>query len=129
MKSGILWVFGVCAAASLIMIAMALYLWGAAEIRANPIEVLFLTVIGAVWLIIATCVFPWLGLSLSEDVLERRNVAALVALCGALIAVALIYAGGSIGEGLSYLNNFFSAGLAAAGLLVLWILLELGAKV
>jgi len=60
--------------------------------------------------------------------LERRNVAALVALCGALMAVAIIYAGGSLGEGPSYLNNFFSAGLGTAGLLVLWILLELGAN-
>ncbi len=111
------------------MIAAALHLWGAAEIRADPGEVCFLTFVGAVWLIVATKLFSWLGLSFHGDVVERRNVAALVALCGALMAVAVIYAGGSLGEGPSYLNNFFSAGMGTAVLLVLWILLELGANV
>jgi hypothetical protein len=40
----------------------------------------------------------------------------------------MIYAGGSFGEGPSYLNNFFSAGLGTAGLLVLWILFEISGK-
>ena len=41
----------------------------------------------------------------------------------------MIYAGGSIGEGPSYGNNVFSAGLGTAALFALWVLLELGAKV
>jgi hypothetical protein len=122
-------VYGVCAATSLIMIAVALHLWGAAEIRADPGEVCFLTLAGAAWLWVATKLFSWLGLSFSDDVVGQRNVAALVALCGAVMAVAILYAGGSIGEGPSYLNSVFSAGLGTAGFLVLWILLELGAKV
>lgn len=46
-------------------------------------------------------------------------------MCGAALAITLIYAGGSLGEGPSYFNNFFSAGLGSLGLVVLWILLEL----
>ena len=129
MRSTFLLLFGVCFTASLISVAAALHLWGAAEIRADASEVFFLTFAAAIWLVLATKLFSWLGLSFQDDVVERRNVAAFVAICAALIATAIIYAGGSIGEGPSYLNNVFSAGLGTAGLLVLWVVLELGAKV
>jgi uncharacterized membrane protein YjfL (UPF0719 family) len=129
MNSSMRWVFGFCVAASLIMTAVALHLWGAAEIRANAGEVLFLTFGGAVWLTVATKLFPWLGLSFRDDAVERRNIAALVALCGAVVAVAIIYAGGSLGEGPSFMNNFFSAAVGTAGWFALWILFEFGAKV
>jgi hypothetical protein len=129
MKRNISWISGVCVASWLVMVGVALHLWGAAEIRANPGEVLFLTFTGAIWLMFALKVFPWLGLSLADDVIERRNLAALVSLCGATTAVAILYVGGSSGEGPSYWDNFFSAGLGTAGWFVLWIFLELGAKV
>src|SRR5437660_427704 len=109
MNSSMRWVFGVCVAASLIMTAVALHFWGAAEIRASAGEVIFLTFFGAVWLMIATKLFPWLGLSLRDDAVERGNIAALAALCGAVVAVDIIYAGGSLGEGPSFMNNFFAA--------------------
>jgi uncharacterized membrane protein YjfL (UPF0719 family) len=129
MNSSIRWVFGVCVAASLIMIALALHLWGAAEIRADGSEVFWLTVVAAIWLVLAIRLFSWLGLSLHDDAVERKNDAALVALCGALMAVAIIYAGGSVGEGPSYLNNVFSAGVGTLVLFALWILLEIGGNV
>ena len=129
MNSGARWLFGVCFAANLLMIAIALSSWGAAEIRANGGEVLFLTGAGAAWLGIATLLFSWLGLSLRDDAGERKNIGALVALCGSLTGVALIYAGGSVGEGPSYSNNAFSIGLAALGFFGLWILLELAGGV
>jgi uncharacterized membrane protein YjfL (UPF0719 family) len=129
MNSGLSWVFGICVATCLVMVGVALHLWGAAEIRANPGEVLFLTLVGAVWLMFAVHLFSWLGLSLRDDVVERRNVPALVAFCGATTAVAIIYAGGNIGEGPSYWDNLFSAGVGTVGWLVLWMLLEIGAKV
>jgi uncharacterized membrane protein YjfL (UPF0719 family) len=129
MNISIRWVFGVCVVASLVMVAVALHLWGAAEVRANEGRPLFLTMIGTFWLVFAIKLFSWLGLSYRDDVVERGNVAALVALCGASVAVAILYAGGSLGEGPSYWDNFFSAGLGTAGWLVLWIFLELGAKV
>jgi uncharacterized membrane protein YjfL (UPF0719 family) len=122
-------IFGVCLGGSLISIAVALHLWGAAEIRANSGEVIFLTIAAAAWLLVATKLFSWLGLSFHDDAVERKNVAALVALCGALIPLALIYAGGSIGERPSYLNNVFSAGLGTVGMIALWVMLELGANV
>src|SRR5690242_19107708 len=118
------WAFNLCVAVSLLSMAAALHRWGAREIRSNIGEVLLLTFIAAVWMILATTLFSWLGLSFRDDVIERNNNSALVALCGALLSVSIIYIGGSLGEGPSYLNNFFSAGLGTAGLLVLWVTLE-----
>lgn len=106
-----------------------LSLWGAAEIRADSGEVLLLTVAGAIWLMVTINLFSWLGLSLVDDAIERRNVAALVSICGATVAVTLLYLGGSVGEGPSYWDNFFSVALGTAGWFGLWILLELGGKV
>jgi uncharacterized membrane protein YjfL (UPF0719 family) len=128
-NGSIRWVFGICLAVCLGIIAVGLDLWGAVEIRASPGTVLVLTLIGAFWLVVVINLFSWLGLSFRDDVVERRNVAALVALCGAVMAVSLLYTGGNLGEGPSYLENFFSAGLGTAGWLVLWILLELGTKI
>ena len=121
--------FGISVAISLMMIAVALHKWGATEVRTNAGEVLFLTTGGGAWLLLATWIFSLMGLSARDDVVERKNVAALIALCGAETAVAVIYAGGSLGEGPSYWNNVFSAALGTAGMLGLWILLEFGGKV
>jgi uncharacterized membrane protein YjfL (UPF0719 family) len=129
MNSSLRWFFYACVATGLLLIALALRFWGAAEIRADIGEVVFLTLIGGVWLIVAAKLFSWLGLSFRDDVVDRNNVAALTSLGGAVIAVAIIYAGGSLGEGPSYMNNFFSAALGTGGLVVLWILLEVGGKV
>jgi hypothetical protein len=117
-------VYGICSLGSLSFIATALHFWGAAEIRKDAGEVVFLSIAAAAWLFITTKLFPWFGLSLRDDVAERKNVGALFGLCGALIAVALLYAGGSIGEGPSYMNNVFSVGIAALVFFALWILLE-----
>lgn len=117
-------VYGICSIGSLSFIATALHFWGAAEIRKDAGEVIFLSLAGAAWLFLSTKLFPWLGLSLHDDAGERKNFGALFALCGALIAVTLLYVGGSIGEGPSYLNNAFSVGIAAIAFFALWILLE-----
>jgi uncharacterized membrane protein YjfL (UPF0719 family) len=129
MRSTLPWVFRACFATTLIMVGVMLHRWGAAEVRADPGELIDVIFGGVVWLVLGILIFPWLGLSYRDDVAERGNVAALVALCGALMALGIIYAGGSIGEGPSYWENIFSAGLGTAGFLGLWIVLELGGQV
>jgi hypothetical protein len=111
------------------MIAIALHLWGAKEIQENGGEDFFLTLAGTAYLIVCIYLFRWMGMGVREDVVEGRNAGALVALCGAVIAAAFLYAGGSVGEGPSYLENVFSVGLALAGFFVLWILLEVSTKI
>jgi len=50
MNRGTQLTYVVCFAVGLVGIALALLCWGAAEVRANPGEVFFLTAIGGVWL-------------------------------------------------------------------------------
>ncbi len=113
----------------LALLVLVLHRYGAREVRADYGAILLLTAGGGILQIGAIVLFPWLGLSLRDDAMERHNTAALVALLGALVAVQLAYAGGNIGEGPSYWNNVFSAGLATGGLLCLWLVLQAGANV
>src|SRR5579872_5652315 len=106
------------------MIADALARWGAKEIREEGGEQFFLTLAGTIYLLFCFFLFQWMGISLREDAVERRNTGALVTLGAAIIACALMYIGGSVGEGPSYLENVFSVGLALGAFFIIWILLE-----
>jgi hypothetical protein len=123
------WIIGACLGLSVALIALALHGWGAAEVRANSGEVALLTAGGVIWVALSLCLFSWFGVSLRDDALERRNPAALLVVCGGVLGVALTFAGGNLGEGHSYRNNFFSAALGTSGLFGLWWLLELGGRV
>ena len=115
--------------AGLLFIASGLWRWGAVEVRGHVDQVFWLSLLGLGWLLVFSRLFSWLGLSVADDAIERRNPAALTGLCGAILALALIYIGGSLGEGPSYWNNFFSAGLGTFGFFGLWFLLELFGRV
>jgi hypothetical protein len=123
------WAFLGCIAVCIGMIGVALAWWGAKEVREEGGERFFLTLAGTIYLLICVFLFKWMGIGLREDVVERKNTGALLTLCAATIAVALIYCGGSTGEGLFYMENVFSVGLALVGFFIIWILLEVGAKI
>lgn len=123
------WIFGICSVASLSLIGIALHLWGAREVRSDVGELSFLVLWGAMWLLVVTNLFSWLGLSVIDDVVERKNIAALVSVCAALVAMSIIYIGASAGEGEEYWPNLFCTALGSAGFFGLWIVLELSANV
>ncbi len=123
------WVYRGFSAASLLLIAVTLYHWGAKEVRGDPAQVFVLTVAGGVALTVAGGLFSWFGISVVADVGERGNGAALIALAAAILSVAIMYAGGSLGDGPSYWNNFFSGGLAILSWFLLWLILELGGRI
>ena len=123
------WAFYLCVAISLTFVAVTIKLWGAAGVRTNAGGVFVLTLLGALWLTVMTKLFAWLGLSLRDDAVERKNHSALVALCGAILALGIIYAGANIGEGPSYTNNFFCDVIGTASFFLLWFFVELFGKV
>jgi len=82
-------------------------------------------VLGLAWLRIAQTAFAFAGLSARDDVVERGNGAAAIALAGALIGVALCYVGGNIGDGPGWWVVVFSAGLSTLTSLALWMVLTL----
>lgn len=118
------WITRSCFGASLFFIALGLWHWGAVEVRGHLDQVFLLSSLGLGWLVVFSRLFSWLGLSITDDVIERRNPAALAGVCGAILALAFIYVGGSLGEGPSYWNNIFSAGLGTFSWFLLWFLLE-----
>src|SRR2546422_2621701 len=81
-------------------------------------------VVGAGWLGVAAKGLPFAGLSERDDVVERGNGAAAVAVAGALVAVTLCFAGGNIGDGPGWWVVIFAAALATGTLAILWLLLD-----
>ena len=97
--------------------------------RGHPDEVLFLTFVGSMWLSGARWLFSWLGISARFDAIERTNPAALVLTGSATLSIAIIFAAGNLGEGPSYSNNYFSAAVGTIGFFLLWLAIEVIAKV
>jgi hypothetical protein len=64
------------------------------------------------------------GISVRDDVIERRNRAALPATVGGLVGVTLCYAGGNIGNGPGWWVVVFSAALATLTLGAAWLVHE-----
>ncbi|HYN07984.1 MAG TPA: hypothetical protein VES67_11385 [Vicinamibacterales bacterium] len=90
------------------------------------LEYLFMySVLGLAWLRLGEMLFAYSGVSVRDDVVERGNAAATIALSGALVAVMLCYAGANIGDGPGWWVVVFSAALATAGLVVAWQLYAL----
>jgi hypothetical protein len=104
-----------CYFASMVLIAGAIWRWGAVEVRGHTGEVFLLTFVGIIWLMVSVHLVRWLGVDIAADVIERRNPVALIALWCATFGIATIYAGGNIGEGPSYWDNIFSAALGTLG--------------
>ncbi len=102
------------------LVLFVLVTGGSHDVRA-VIEYLFMySVLGLAWLRVAEFLFSYAGVSARDDVVERGNTAATIALAGALVAVTLCYSGGNIGDGPGWWVVVFSAGLATIGLFVAW---------
>jgi uncharacterized membrane protein YjfL (UPF0719 family) len=84
---------------------------------------LMYVVVGLAWVRVAEMMFPYLGLSPRDDVVERSNKAAMLANIGALFAVTLCYAGANIGNGPGWWVVVFSGALSSAALMVAWAVL------
>jgi uncharacterized membrane protein YjfL (UPF0719 family) len=94
--------------------------WASHDVR-TAIEYLFMySVMGLAWLRLGELSFAYAGISARDDVVERGNAAAALALSGALLAVMLCFAGGNVGDGPGWRVVVISAALATGGLLVAW---------
>ncbi len=105
-------------------VLLSLHLWADHEVKNSGSYLSLLTALGFGWITIFTARPVWPGFSLDEDVVERRNPAAVAASCGAIIGITFVYAGGSIGEGPSLFNNVFSFGIGSIAFLIAWTAAE-----
>lgn len=112
-------------------LAAAAILWTVLEtaasfdVRDDPRYLAFYLILGAAWVGFFVRLLAIAGISTRDDVVERANGSAAIAVAGAMLAIALCYAGGNIGDGPGWWVVVFSAGLATLALFAAWMLLEL----
>jgi hypothetical protein len=95
-------------------------LWADAVVREEPPYQFMYLFIGIAWLRFAEFAFHWGGISVRDDVVERRNPAAVPAIAGAVIGVACAYAGGNVGDGPGWWVVVIAAALGTSGIAIVW---------
>jgi hypothetical protein len=98
------------------------------DVRDAPQYLMLYMVMGAAWVAAGAHLTPIAGLSIRDDVLERRNPAAATALAGAMVALTLCFAGGNIGDGPGWWVVVFSAALATGAFFLAWLVLDAVAR-
>ncbi len=111
----------VCLALTLI----ALTKLAATVVRNDALYISFYLLVGAGWLGGMTLIFPFLGISARDDVLERGNRAASWAVTGALTGASCSFAGANVGNGPGVAAVLFSAVLSSALFIGLWLGMDL----
>lgn len=94
------------------------------DVRDSVLYIGFYLLMGAAMVAVGVSLLDRLGLSLRDDVLERRNPAACLAWSGALTGLGLAYAGANIGDGPGWWVVVFSGSLSIGSLLFGWLLLD-----
>ena len=94
------------------------------DVRHDPLYLAFYLLIGAAWIGGGTLVFPFLGISARDDILEKGNGASAGAIVGALGGMSCSFAGGNIGNGPGVAAVLFSSVLSTALFFVLWFVLD-----
>ncbi|MDQ3036586.1 MAG: hypothetical protein M3Y87_29610 [Myxococcota bacterium] len=100
----------------------------AQDVRESVTYTAFYDVMGLAWIGASVAVLRRLDLSLRDDVIERRNPAALAAISGAIVGIALAYAGGNVGDGPGWWCVVIASGVATAALFAVWITLYVAAR-
>lgn len=114
---------------SFILLLIATRYWAAREVRANGAYILLGIVMGGAYGAISAALISWMGISLRDDALERRNFPAMLAFSAALPGAMLIYIGSNLGEGPSFWNNVFCSALGLITWGIRWLWLELSSGI
>lgn len=80
---------------------------------------------GAAWVILAMKLLSVMGLRVRDDMLARQNPAAALACAGAIVGIALSFAGANVGDGPGWWVVVFCALWSTGTLLASWLVLEL----
>lgn len=91
--------------------------------------IFFYTLLGYVWLYFGLKVMArYLDLSWIDDVLNNNNKAALLAIIGGYIGMAVIYAGANVGDGPGWWCVIFAGGLGFIAWVILAMIVHLFTK-
>ena len=97
--------------------------WAAEDVRHDTALILLYLVMGIAWAGLGVSVFGWLDLHAREDVLERGNTAAAIALGGGILGVTCCFAGANIGDGPGWGTVLFCAALSTTSFFLAWLVL------
>ena len=95
------------------------------DVRDDPQYLFFYMLLGAAWVGFWSRFLSVTGVSRRDDVVERGNRSAAIAIAGAMLGLTLCYAGGNIGDGPGWWVVVFSAGLSTLALFAAWMVLEM----
>ena len=96
-------------------------IWGAArEVRTEGDYILLFLSLGAVWISGLSWASGWLGIHPLDDMIERKNVAAAIAVGGTVSGGMIVFAGANLGEGSTIWMTIEPALMATAFALALW---------
>src|SRR4029453_10538043 len=93
------------------------------DVRDDPTYLFMYVLLGAAWVGVWIRLLAMTGVSKRDDVVERSNSSAALAVAGATLGITLCYAGGNIGDGPGWWVVVFSAALATLALFAAWLLL------
>jgi hypothetical protein len=94
------------------------------DVRDDSTYVLLYLLLGAGWVGVWIRLLSMTGISRRDDVVERSNSSAALAIAGAMLGITLCYAGGNIGDGPGWWVVVFSAGLSTVAFFASWMMLE-----
>jgi hypothetical protein len=109
----------------LILLLPVLFRLTSHEVKDDHSYVLLFLLAGIVWLAIANITAMLLGISVRDDAIERRNPAAAIANCGAMLGLTCAYAGANVGEGATIWMTFGPAVLATLAWAAAWMVYQL----
>ena len=104
----------------LIALFVTLAKGAAREVREDGQYLVLFLALGASWLIGLAWALGWLGIHVRDDALERNNVAAAVAVSGALSGGMIVYGGANLGEGATIWMTIGPALLGTVSISSLW---------
>lgn len=110
--------------ACLVLLWLVLRTVASFDVREDGRYLFMYTVLGLAWLGLVARMTALAGVSMRDDVLERRNGAAAIAIGGAMLGITLAFAGGNIGDGPGWWVVVFAAGLSTIALFLAWLLLD-----
>lgn len=119
-RPGYRFVLGFMPVACLLFLLFCLRTSAAKAVRVSSVYIAVYMALGAATLGVASHFYSFLGISPRDDVLERGNRAALIAIGGAQIGTIVCFTGGNIGEGPGVEVVILSAGTALFAWFVLW---------
>jgi hypothetical protein len=102
---------------------LSLQNWADSRVTGHLDYIALFLLVGAASILILRKVFGVFGISLRDDVLDRDNPAALIVVCGTMLAIGIVYAGANVGRGPTIWTTLLPAfaGMFALGAIRLFV--------